>query len=816
MKTELQYAARRLRRAPGYALTVALSLALAIGAGAAAFSVLDAVRFRALPFRDGDRLVIVSEVPAAPEQSGDGPACRGGCEVSYETFANLLTRQDFRSAELVSGYTAGGKALNLGGEPIVIIGGVVSDNLFELLGAQPALGRSFTADDNRLGAELVTVLSHDLWTNQFASDPGIIGQVIKLSDSRYTVIGVMEPGFEHESGSKFWLPSVPTLDPSTRPSIRSLTVIARLKPGATVAQFRTELAALDPAAVNAARPRDAAPIRLDALPLRERYTAATQSHDLIFAAVVACILLIAAANLANMALVRALHQQREFAVRSALGASRRQLIRQLGAEQAILVVVAAAAGLLFARWLLGVLADVAVLQSLRPTGMSYRIDARAAAFAIGLAALFGVFLSLLPARLAQRTDLQHLLRQGGSQLAGLRLGAWAQRVFVVAQIAAAVVLATAAVLMTKTVLRLARVDLGFDTAHVIDATPSFPHPWRVRETYEPVTRQISTELALLPGVAGVGVRATTPLGPRGAAPNIVLADRSEPLPSALVPRAAASVDTGYFGATGIALARGRGFTALDAADAPPVAIVNDWAAARWWPGADPIGQVIQIDTAPGLPLRLEVVGVVRNNKAAMGNLLLAEDGPELYRPLDQASSAFPTFVVRATGSTAPLLKPVKDILVRLVPDRPLSATPVSIQADRQLAGVRINAFQIMGFAAIGLALALLGVYGVLSYLVSRRTREIGIRSALGAGTEQIRAMVLRDTVLLAVAGVAIGLPVAVSGAGLLATLLHGTRAADPVVLGTVGVVMIAVAMAAGLVPARRAARVDPLEALRTD
>ena len=277
MRSLLQ-AFRSLTRTPGFTLTAILSLALGIGAGVAAFSVIDAVRFRALPYRDGDRLVVVDEVQASPHQGTAATTCRGNCDVSYETFANVLKTFPFRRADLVTGFTSGAKALNLGGEPIVVSGGVVSYNLFDLLGVEPMLGRRFTAEDDRLGAAPVTVLSHDLWINNLGGSKDIVGQTVKLSDTRYTIIGVMPPGFNHEVGSQLWLASVPTLDPSTRPSIRSLTVVARLVPGATIEQFNSELRSIDATLLSKASPTGTVSSTLSATPLRERYVSSTQSQ----------------------------------------------------------------------------------------------------------------------------------------------------------------------------------------------------------------------------------------------------------------------------------------------------------------------------------------------------------------------------------------------------------------------------------------------------------------------------------------------------------------------------------------------------------
>jgi predicted permease len=312
----------------------------------------------------------------------------------------------------------------------------------------------------------------------------------------------------------------------------------------------------------------------------------------------------------------------------------------------------------------------------------------------------------------------------------------------------------------------------------------------------------------------VGIRAGIPLGSPAAPADVTLEGQEFPLPRGVIPTGAFAVSPGYFRTLGISVAQGREFTDRDTENAPPVAMINQWAARRWWPGTDPVGRTIKLDTASGLSVTLTVVGVARDNRAAQPSLLLAEDGPELYRPYEQAPSAFPTFFVRATGAPAPLQKPVREILVRLVPDRPLFTSLASDLVDAQLSTVRLNAVQIVAFALIGLCLALLGVHGVLSYAVGRRTQEIGIRGALGATRAGLQRMVLADGMWLTTAGLLLGLPVAAAATRLIRGMLYGTNPTDPLVYAAVGLVVAVVSLGAGYLPARRAARVDPLIALR--
>jgi putative ABC transport system permease protein len=785
-------------------------LAIAIGASVAAFSVNDAVRLRSLPFRDADRLVVIGETPTGAGTEGT-PPCRGGCNVSYETYAQVLRTHPFRSVDAVTASTSGGKSLNRNGEAVLVTGGILSPNGFALLGVKPVIGRGLTDDDDRLGVPLATVLSHQLWETQFGKDPGVIGTDVKLSDSHYTIVGVMPPGFRFEINSVFWLPPVRTVDPSTRPSIRSVSAFARLAPGRTIADLRAELANVEPAvAAGAGR---AQKTKLVADPLRERYASSTRSHDLIFGAIVGCLLLIACANLANLVLARTLNRQREFAIRSALGAGSGRLARVLLAQNVIIVGAAAVLGIMIAWSTLGVLSSLPALTSLRPDGMEYRIDARVLGFATLLAAFAAVLVSVIPARLVVGRDVHHLLRVSSPAGAADR-ARWAQRLFVVGQVACATVLLTGAGLMARTVLHFAQVDLGFKANRLVTGSPSFPHPWRVPEKYMPVTERIVTELGQMPGAASVAIRVTNPLPKREGKAMILLEGAAEPLPAGLVPTNALSVSPWYFTTVGVPIITGRAFREEDRKESLPVAIVNEWAARRWWPDRDAIGHTVRVDTGGGGTLALTVVGIAANNKAARPNLLLAEDGPELYRPFEQAPSAFPTFLVAAASRPEALLRPVSVLLARLVPDRPVFSALVSQNVEQQLGGVRTNAMQILAFAVIGLLLAVIGVYGVLSFDVSRRTREIGIRSALGASRARIAGNTMTDAAKLTAIGVAVGVLVAAFATKLIESLLYTTSPRDPIVYAMVVVAVVLVSLIAAYLPARRAVRVDPIVALK--
>ena len=813
---DLGIAARSLRRSPGFVIAAVLSLGLSIGAGVAGFAVLDAVRFRSLPFPNADRLVLISEVPKA--------GCPNTCDVNYKTFA-LLRAHQFQSIETFAGFTGGAKALGTSTDQIDLIAGIVSGTVFDMLGAKPELGRTFAADEDQLGAVPTMVIGHDLWVNYFKSDPAILGKTFVLSDEPFTVIGVMPPEFVFESRSQAWLAASRYLDPRTGTSLRSINVLARLKPGVTDAQLQGELRTLE-ASANEGR-SDQNKTTFAVAPLRTRYVTATRSRDVVFAAIVAAILVIGCANVASLVLVRAMRHRRGLAVRSALGATRGVLVRYLFIENIILCALGLAIGLGLAFIALRGLQSIAPLQSTRAAGMDYRMDVRGVGFALVLTTLMACVLSLSPVRLLLRTDLQSTLREGSLTAMMSRGGNRMQQLFVVIQTACAVALLIATGLMVRTTARLSSIELGYDAQHVAFVSTVPAHSGRLPNKYLPAADLLLSQLSEIPGVEATALRMQVPFGaarPRGAGVIVVRRDLDEstmtldagrPVDRSLQPRTAFGVSADYFKVLNIPLLSGRGFTTADDASSPAVAVINDWAARHWWPNESPVGRTFSVDTAPGQRAVITVVGVARDNLAGQSSILLATPGPEVYRPFKQANYWIANYYVRTHGASGRIVEDAKKAVMRVVSanGRP-QGNLLASQIDGQLSTVRTNATQIAGFAVIGLLLAITGLYGVLSYVVQQRTQEIGIRGVLGADRGRILSMVLSQAMRLTLVGVVVGLVAATASMRLLQGLLYGTATNDPVVYAAVAILALGVAMMASYFPARRASRVDPVIAMR--
>jgi len=422
-------------------------------------------------------------------------------------------------------------------------------------------------------------------------------------------------------------------------------------------------------------------------------------------------------------------------------------------------------------------------------------------------------MSIVPVRLVLGADAQDALRENAAT--GNERASRLQRVFVAAQVAFAVMLLISAGLAVRTVMYLARVQVGFDPEHVVQATPSLPHDWRVKEKYLPAIVRIQDALRALPGTRSIAMRSSNALGSARAPATLTIVGDASAIPASSAPNTVLAVDSGYFNTLRVAVKRGRAFSAEDREASTPVAMINEWAASHWFAGRDPIGARLQIDSLPGASAIVTIVGIVKDNRAGRGGLLLADEGPELYRPFAQSPSAFPTFFVRLDGPIAPVLRSMRAELGEIVLGRPVSTTTMSDAIARQLDGARTTARQILAFSMVGLMLALIGVYAVLSYSVKRRTRELGIRRALGATASGVYGLIVRDALVVAVPGVLLGAAGALYTARFVAPLLHGTSAYDAVTFLAIAALVLATAVLAAMVPALRAARISPLTAIRT-
>ena len=814
---DLGIAARSLRRSPGFLIAAVVSLGLAIGAGVSGFGVLDAVRFRALPFPNADRLVLISEVPAG--------GCPNVCSVDYKTLALMRTHK-FSTIDAFAGFGGGNKSLGTGTDQLNVIGAIVSGSIFDMLGVRPELGRTFTADEDKLGAPAMMVISHDVWASYFNSDRSVIGKTYSVSDEPFTVIGVMPAGFAFESGSQIWMAASRYLDPRTGTSVRSVNVLARLAPGATSTQLAGELRTLE-AAANEGRPaKNRTTFSVD--PLRDRYINATRGNDVVFAGIVLAILAIGCANVASLVLVRAMRHTRTLAIRGALGATRGVLIRYLFLENVVLCLAGLVLGIALAGLALKGLQSVTPLQSsTRVAGMEYHLDLRAVGFAIILASLMATVLSLAPVRLFVGTDIQRTLREAAATTTVSRGGHRVQQGFVVVQTACAVALLIATGLMVKTIARLSSVTLGYDAQHVTSVTAVPVHASRKEERYLPAADRILADIAALPGVEAAALRMQVPLavGRRTTGVTVVRGDLQEAtmtldagreIDAALQPKNAFGINGDYFKVMDIPVIAGRTFTTSDDASSPAVAIINEWAAKRWWPNESAVGRTFTVDTAPGIRAMVTVVGVVKDNLAAQPSILLAKAGPEVYRPYKQSHFWVVNYYARTHGASGRILEDVKKVVMRdLVSDGQPRGNLLAAQVDGQLQTVRTNATEIAGFAIVGLLLAITGLYGVLSYVVQQRTREIGIRGVLGAGRGRILGMVLTQAMALSVTGVIVGILAAIGTMRLMQGLLYGTPTRDVAVYAAVSAIALVVTLAASLIPAARAARVDPVIALRS-
>lgn len=795
---DIRYAVRMMVKTRGLTSVALITLALGIGANTAVYSVIDAILIRPLPYMDPARLVMVFQdlrARGGPATEWTGPANQADWKGATDVFAGVTT---------IRGWAA---TLTGGDTPEALTGEQTTYEYFDVLGARPALGRDFRPSDDVQGARRVTILSHRLWTSRFGADPSAVGRVVTINGEPHEIIGVMPASFRPA-----YIPNATLWRPLRWPMVnapRSVAVahtIARLVPGSTLDQARARLDALS-ARLRQEHPDTDTGIAINPVPLQDQQTGGVRLGLFVLLGAVAVVLLIACVNIANLLLARASGRAREMALRRALGAERWRIVRQLLTESVLLAAAGGMAGLLIAEW--GVSALTAIAPAGTPRIDDVSIDPRVLLFAAALSAVTGILFGLVPAWHASREALTPALNQGGRGRTGDG-GGRARRWLIVAELALALMLLVGAGLLVRTFIALEKADLGFNPDRVL-AGFVLPPPavYRTDAQRRAFYDRLLERAAALPGVKEAALSSVLPLGGDNDA-GFTIEGRPKPRTAAEATTVwYREVSAGYFSTIGIPLRHGRLFTA---ADADPVVVINEAMATRYWPAEDPIGRRLAFG---GADARLfTIVGVVGNVQMRGPRGALRD---EVYIPYWQQPEAGTNVVLKTAVDPASLVDPLKRAVQEIDPAIAVSgAEPLSTTVAQSNGPARFYATLVTGFAGLALVLAAVGVFGVMSYTVSQRTADIGVRVALGADAWQIFRLVVGESLTLAAIGVAGGVAGALALGRGLRSLLFGVGLADPVTFGATALLLVAIALVASYVPARRAMRVDPMSALRTE
>jgi putative ABC transport system permease protein len=805
---DLRHAARMLLRAPGFTVVAVLTLGLGIGANTAIFSVVNGVLLRPLPFAEPDRVIQFGTIP-----SGEEPTAG---YLSPPDFVSL--REGSRSFTDVVAFMAGGATLTGMDEPQRLDAAWVSAGFFELLGAEPVLGRTLRPEENEPGNTEVAVLAHALWQQAFGADPAVIGRTVELNGVARTIVGVAPPGFGFPEERAVWVPLSynETFSAGTDVNRRAqyLQVLARLQPGASLEEARAEAGTIS-ARLERAFPQTNTNVALAFVPVREVLVGDVRTPLLILLGAVGLVLLIACTNVANLLLARAARREGEMAMRSALGAGRSRIVRQLLTESVLLGVLGGVLGLLLAIW------GTALLTSLQPEGIprlqEIGVDGRVVAFTLGVSLLTGVVFGLIPALQVTRPNLMGSLREGGRGSLSGRQGQRARNLLVVSEMALAVMLLVGAGLLMRSFLQLQQVDPGFRPQQTLAADLSLPDRSYPEEAQRAeFYRSLLERIGGLPGVRAVGAVSMLPMGSEQFIINYQVRGREPAAPGEAVSLEVRIATPEYFRAMEIPLLRGRAFTEADHADAPQVALINETAARQIFPDEDPIGQFIALgwgideDRFAGG----EVVGIVGDVRQFGPG---ADFAQEIYLPFAQIPLHDMTVVARTAGDPQALAGVMRGEVRTLDPALPvMDLRTLEHVVSRAVAQPRFYMLLLSLFAAVALALAAIGIFGVLAYLVTQRTREIGLRIALGADPGTVQRLVAGRALRLAIGGVVAGMLGALALTRVLESLLYGVSATDPLTFVAVSLILIGVALVASYLPARRAARVDPMVTLRAE
>ncbi|HZG54137.1 MAG TPA: ABC transporter permease [Pyrinomonadaceae bacterium] len=803
---DLRYGFRMLWKSPGFTLVTVLALALGIGANTAIFSVVNTVLLRPLPYPNGERIVFIGEwAQQVPEMS-----------VSYPNFIDWREQQ--QTMEQIAAFRSANYVLTGVGEPERLDGRQVSAAFFNVLGVTPALGRSFSPDEDKPGGNPVALISHGFWQRRLGGDPSILNKPIQLSNESFTVIGVLPQTFEWQSPVDVFVPiglrsDLPHM--VERGNHPGIYVLGLLKPNVSIEQARTEIKAIaERLAKQYPDSNGGNSAVLDSL--QARAVEDIRPALLILLAAVGFVLLIACANVANLLLARAASRSKEIAIRTALGAGRMRIIRQLLTESLLLSMMGGVLGLLFAMW--GIDALLAALPEDVPRLLvaGIGLDAPVLVFTLAVSIVTGLLFGLAPALQASKSNLNETLKDGGRTSAGVGR----QRVrnmLVVSEVALSLLLLVSAGLLSKSFMRLQQTDLGFDPTNVLTLRVPLPEArYKENAKVENFWDELLRRVRALPGVESAGLTRGLPMN-GGIESGVMMEGQETTNPKDVTMAVNLYAEPGYFKTMNIPLVSGRYLSEQDTKDAPLVVMVDEMFVARLSPNADPIGKRLRIG-GDRAPLRT-IVGVFKHMKHYAPD---EEGRVEIYTPYRQvpaesfaASNRSLWLAVKTKGDPTSLAPAIRNEVLQMDKDQPISnvGTMERIVAAT-VAPQKFATWLLAVFAATAMLLAAIGIYGVMAYSVTQRTHEIGIRMALGAGRRDVLRMVVSQGMKLAFIGVALGLAGAFALTRLMSSLLYGVSATDPLTYGGVSLLLASVALLACLVPARKATKVDPMIALR--
>src|SRR5262245_48070870 len=802
---DLRYGARMLLKNPWFTLIAVITLALGIGANTAIFSVTSAIVLRPFDFHDLDRLAWVYET--APQQgnylSGMSPAAFAHLPRQQKAFAGLAA---FRLSNT---------NLTGVGEPERVWNSEVTAEFFRLLGFEAAFGRAFLPEEEQAGRGQVAVLGYGLWQRRFGGDPRIVGATISLDEKAYTVIGVMPEGFDFPKGVDLWTPLALGNEAWNERRDQSLQVVARLKGGAGLGQVNAEVETL------AARLAEQYPQtnagRGATVRLLRRWNEFSEVFMSLLMAAGGFVLLIACVNIANMQLARASSRSREMAVRTALGARRMELVRRLLTESLLLGLLGGVCGLLVSFWLLNFIRGSLPLDQVQiiPGWESIRVNERVMIFTLALSLASSVLFGLVPALQSSNPKLNEALKEGGRSDGGGAGGQRLRKALIVAEVALALVLLVGAGLMVKGFARLTeKQQQGFDPRHALTLRATLP-PSRYADGRRIAAfhRQAKERLSALPGVESATSTSFLPGSDAWNSTEFQIEGRPAPPPGQERVSSHQQVGADYFRTVRIPLIKGREFSADDVEGAPLVAVISETLAQRYFPNEDPLGRRVKVGASESVAPWYTIVGVTGDVPRFM---LDREMQPMLYLPNQQLPGRDAYLVVRASGAPMAAVQAVRAQIAALDDKLPLYEikSHEEVIADR-MAGLRLVSVMLVISGALALALAAVGIYGVMAYAVSQRTREIGVRVALGARPQDVLRLIVGQSLKLAALGLAIGLPVALALGRMMAGALFGVIALEPLTFVGFTLLLTGVAMLAGYLPARRATKVDPITALRS-